>query len=44
MYDSTFGAATTPTPPLGGVDMVLVIGAGALLVGVVVTYFILRKK
>ncbi len=47
MYDSTFGGngGTLPTTP-GGVDMVLVlgIGAGALLVGVVVTYFILRKK
>ncbi|MFW9810572.1 MAG: ABC transporter substrate-binding protein [Candidatus Thorarchaeota archaeon] len=45
MYDSTHGA-TTPTPPPGGVDIVLIlgIGAGALLVGVVVTYFALRRK
>ena len=45
MYDSTFGA-TTPTPPTGGTDLVLIlgIGAGALLVGVVVTYFVLRRK
>ena len=44
MYDSTAGP-TTP-PPTGGTDIVLIlgIGAGALLVGVVVTYFILRKK
>jgi peptide/nickel transport system substrate-binding protein len=45
MYDNTHGQ-TTPTPPPGGTDMVLIlgIGAGALLVGVVVTYFALRRK
>jgi len=45
MYDSGFGGVTTP-PPAGGTDLVLVlgIGAGALLVGVVVTYFALRKR
>ncbi|MFW9926413.1 MAG: ABC transporter substrate-binding protein [Candidatus Thorarchaeota archaeon] len=44
MYDSTHGV-TTPPPP-GGTDMILIlgIGAGALLVGVVVTYFALRRK
>ncbi|MBY8998370.1 MAG: ABC transporter substrate-binding protein [Candidatus Thorarchaeota archaeon] len=44
MYDDTFGE-TTP-PPTGGTDFVLIlgIGAGALLVGIVVTYFIVRKK
>jgi peptide/nickel transport system substrate-binding protein len=43
MYDDTFGETT---PPPGGVDVVLIlgIGAGALLLGVIVTYFILRKK
>jgi ABC-type transport system substrate-binding protein len=46
MYDSTHGATTPTTPPGGGTDMVLIlgIGAGALLIGVVVTYFALRRK
>jgi peptide/nickel transport system substrate-binding protein len=44
MYDSEF--ATTTPPPTGGVDMVLVfgIGAGALIVGVTVTYFLMRRR
>jgi ABC-type transport system substrate-binding protein len=44
MYDSGF-APTTPTPT-GGVDIVLIlgIGAGALIVGVVVTYFLMRRR
>jgi ABC-type transport system substrate-binding protein len=46
MYDSTHGATTPTPPPGGGTDMVLIlgIGAGALLIGVVVTYFALRRK
>ncbi len=42
MYDS--GLVTTP--PTGGVDWVLVIGigAGALIVGVIVTYLFMKKK
>jgi ABC-type transport system substrate-binding protein len=48
MYDNTFGGngGTVPTSPVPGTDLVLVlgIGAGALLVGVVVTYFVLRKR
>ena len=33
-------------PPGGGVDIVLIlgIGAGALIVGVLITYFALKKK
>ncbi|MFW9787353.1 MAG: ABC transporter substrate-binding protein [Candidatus Thorarchaeota archaeon] len=44
MYDSSFGGPTTPPP--GGPDLVLIIGigAGALLLGVVVTFFIMRRK
>jgi peptide/nickel transport system substrate-binding protein len=40
MYDS--GLVTTP--PTGGVDWVLVIGIGALIVGVIVTYLFMKKK
>jgi peptide/nickel transport system substrate-binding protein len=43
MYDSDMGAAT---PPPGGVDYVLIIGigAGALIVGVILTYLCMKKK
>jgi hypothetical protein len=42
MYDS--GLVTEP--PTGGIDMFLVIGigAGALIVGVIVTYLFMKKK
>jgi hypothetical protein len=45
MYDT--GYVTTPIPPAtGGVDMVLLagVGAAALVVGVVCTYFITRRQ
>jgi hypothetical protein len=42
MYDEDFGATTTG----GGLDIWLLVGvgAGALIVGVVITYFITRRK
>lgn len=45
MYDETFGE-TTPPPTGPGIDLMLIVGvgAGALLVGVVITYFIMRRK
>jgi ABC-type transport system substrate-binding protein len=46
MYDSGFVTTTTTTTPTAGIDMFLVIGvgAGALIVGVIVTYFLMKKK
>jgi LPXTG-motif cell wall-anchored protein len=43
MYDSDFGATT---PPTGGTDMILIIGigAGALIIGVIVTFFIMKRR
>lgn len=45
MYDEDIGGETT-TPPPGGLDPVLLVGvgAGALIVGVLITYFIVRRK
>ncbi|MFW9833409.1 MAG: ABC transporter substrate-binding protein [Candidatus Thorarchaeota archaeon] len=43
MYDSSFGGTTTP-PPAPDMVLILGIGAGALLVGVIVTYFLMRRK
>ncbi len=43
MYDSEFGGETTPG---GGVDLLLVVGisAGALIVGVVITFLYMKRK
>jgi ABC-type transport system substrate-binding protein len=45
MYDEDFGGTTTP-PPSGGMDPLLLVGvgAGALIIGVLITYFAVRRK
>jgi peptide/nickel transport system substrate-binding protein len=43
MYDDTFGETTTP-PPAPDILLILGVGAGALVVGVLITYFIVRRK
>jgi peptide/nickel transport system substrate-binding protein len=43
MYDDTFGITTTP-PPATDFLLIIGVGAGALVVGIVITYFILRRK
>lgn len=43
MYDSEFGEPTTP-PPAPDLILILGVGAGALIVGVLITYFIVRRK
>jgi peptide/nickel transport system substrate-binding protein len=44
MYDEEFGQTTTTTA--GGIDMLLLVGvgAGALVVGVIITYLFTRRK
>ncbi len=43
MYDSEFGEPTT-TPPPPDILLIVGVGAGALIVGIVITYFIVRRK
>jgi len=43
MYDSELGEPTTP-PPAPDILLILGVGAGALVVGVIITYFIVRRK
>ncbi|MFW9976035.1 MAG: ABC transporter substrate-binding protein, partial [Candidatus Thorarchaeota archaeon] len=43
MYDSEFGEPTT-TPPPPDILLIVGVGAGALVVGIAITYFIVRRK
>jgi ABC-type transport system substrate-binding protein len=44
MYDDTFGVTTTTTAPPPDMILLLGVGAGALIVGIVITFFIVRRK
>jgi len=43
MYDDTFGGPTTP-PPAPDILLIVGVGAGALVVGVLITYVVVRRK